>query len=75
MYSSNGTSNYSLGTVATYSCNPGFVLDLSSDGSETSICEDDGDDDAEGVFTGQPPTCTRKFCASCSSRLFFDFLV
>ena len=58
-YSSVGTPNYSLGTVATYSCNTGFSLDLSA-GSETRTCVDDGDNDVEGVFIGQAPTCVRK---------------
>ena len=58
-YSSTGAPNYSLGTTANYSCNTGFSLDLSA-GSETRTCVDDGDNDAEGVFDDQAPTCVRK---------------
>ena len=59
MYSPDSVSNYSLGTTATYSCNTGFSLDFSA-GSRTRTCVDDGDNDAEGVFNGQAPTCVRK---------------
>ena len=59
LYSNAGTPNYPLTTVATYSCNAGFVLDLSV-GSETRTCIDDGDNDAEGVFDMQEPACVRK---------------
>ena len=58
-YTPDRVPNYNLGTTATYSCNTGFSLDLSA-GSETRTCVDDGDNDAEGVFTGQAPTCVRK---------------
>ena len=58
-YAPDSVSNYSLGTRATYSCNTGFSLDLSAS-SETRTCVDDGDNDAEGVFNGQAPTCVRK---------------
>ena len=58
-YSNAGTPNYALGTVATYSCDSGFVLDLSV-GSEMRTCIDDGDNDAEGVFDMQEPACVRK---------------
>ena len=58
-YEPDSVSNYSLGTTATYSCNTGFSLDLST-GSETRTCVDDGDNDAEGVFNSQAPTCVRK---------------
>ena len=58
-YAPDSVPNYSLGTTATYSCNAGFSLDLSA-GSDTRTCVDDGDNGAEGVFTGQAPTCVRK---------------
>ena len=51
--------NYSLGTTAAYFCTTGYSLELSA-GSETRTCLDDDDDDAEGVFNGQAPTCVRK---------------
>ena len=59
-YSNPGTPNYPLGTIATYSCDAGYVLDLTSGGSETRTCIDDGDNDAEGVFSGQAPACIGK---------------
>ena len=58
-YAPDSISNYSLGTIATYSCNAGFSLDLSA-GSEIRHCKDDGDNDTEGVFDGQAPTCICK---------------
>ena len=58
-YAPDSVPNYSLGTIATYSCNVEFSLDLSA-GSETRTCIDDGDNDAEGVFDGQAPTCVCK---------------
>ena len=58
-YAPDSISNCSLGTTATYSCNTGFSLDLYA-GSETRTCVDDGDNDAEGVFNGQAPTCVLK---------------
>ena len=58
-YAPDSVQNYSLGTTATYSCNAGFSLDLSA-GSETRTCVNDGNDDAEGIFDLQAPTCVRK---------------
>ena len=63
--------NYELGTVAMYSCNPLFVLDLSLGGTMTRTCVDDGDNDAEGIFDGQAPTCVRKFHQNSSSITIF----
>ena len=59
-YSTAGSPNYPPGTVATYSCNDGFVLDLIGGGSETRTCEDDGDGDALGEFSGTAPSCVGK---------------
>ena len=56
-YSTTGTPNYALGTVATYFCNTGFVLDLTGGSTVMRTCEDDGDGDALGEFTGQAPLC------------------
>ena len=53
--------NYELGTVATYSCDAGFVLDFTLGGTVMRTCVDDGDNDAEGIFDGQAPICVRKF--------------
>ena len=52
--------NYALGTVATYSCNAGFVLDLSV-GSEMRTCVDGDGMDAVGLFNHEAPSCVRKF--------------
>ncbi len=56
-YALDTTPDNVLGTVATYACNPGFVLDLSPGVSEMRTCVDDMDNDAEGVFD---PRCVRK---------------
>ena len=56
---------YDLGTVATYDCDPGFVLDLSLGGSEMRPCMDDNGLDAIGVWSGQEPICVRKLLALC----------
>ena len=53
--------NYELGTVATYSCDPGLVLDLTLGGSVMRTCVDNVDNDAEGIFDGQAPFCVCKF--------------
>ena len=50
--------------MATYTCDAGFVLDLSLGGSVTRTCFDDMDNDAEGLFSGQAPACIRKFIIS-----------
>ena len=56
-YAPDDTPNYALGTVATYSCNTGYVLDLTV-GSRTRTCTDDDNVmDAIGEFSGQAPTC------------------
>ena len=51
---------YNLGTVATYDCDTGFVLDLSLGGSEMRTCVGDIGPDAEGLFDNQAPICVRK---------------
>ncbi|XP_064387566.1 uncharacterized protein LOC135335869 isoform X2 [Halichondria panicea] len=61
-YAPDITSNYDLGTVATYACDAGFFLDLSLGGSEMRTCFNDLDNDAEGVFSGQAPRCIRIEC-------------
>ena len=58
-YSSTGSPNYALETVATYSCYAGYVLNLFV-GFEMRTCEDDGDNDALGVFSGGTPSCVGK---------------
>ena len=59
-YAPDTTPDYDLGTVAIYSCDTGFVLDLSLGASEMRTCVDDMDNDAEGVFDRQAPICIRK---------------
>ncbi len=59
-YAPDDTPNYNLGTVATYECDTGFVLDLSLGGSMTRTCVDDNGLDAIGVFNTQAPRCIRK---------------
>ena len=41
-----------FGSVATYSCNDGFRLE----GEETRECQ------ANSLWSGRAPTCTRKYC-------------
>ena len=60
-YAPNNTPNYDLGTVATYNCDAGFVLDLSLGGSVTRTCVDDNGLDAIGEFNNQAPRCIRKW--------------
>ena len=60
--------------MATYACNAGYILDLSV-GSETRTCIDDGDMDAEGVFTLQAPQCIRKSTCNHSVETSFRMLV
>ncbi len=60
VYATDVTSDFDLGTTATYSCNEGYTLDLSI-GVEVRTCIDDGDN-AVGVFSDQEPACVRKYC-------------
>ncbi len=60
VYATDVDPNFDLGTTATYSCDDGYTLDLSI-GVEVRTCIDDGDNDAEGVFSGQEPACVRKY--------------
>ena len=59
-YTIDNTPNYELDSVATYACDPGFVLDLSLGGSQLRSCVDDNGLDAIGVFDRQAPICVRK---------------
>ena len=59
-YTIDNTPNYDLGTVATYVCDAGFVLDLSLGRSEIRTCIDDNGLDTIGVFDRQAPRCVRK---------------
>ncbi len=59
-YAPETTPDYDLGTVATYTCDAGFVLDLSLGGSVMRTCVDDMDNVAIGEFDRQEPRCIRK---------------
>ncbi len=59
-YAPDNTPNYDLGTVATFTCKTGFVVDLSLGGYEIRTCMDDNGVDAIGVFDRQAPRCVRK---------------
>ena len=56
VYNVDMTAPYDLGTVATYSCNPGFGL---RGGNVIRTCMDAGDG-SDGRFDGEAPTCERK---------------
>ena len=73
-YSTTGSPNYALGTVATYSCNTGFVLDLSV-GFEMRTCVDDGDNDALREFSGTAPSCVGESVLLQTTPLQENFLL
>ena len=56
-YATDTMANFVQGTIATHSCDNGFVLN----GSVTRTCMDNGMDFV-GVWSGSAPTCARKFC-------------
>ncbi len=58
-YSPDVTTDYDLGTNATYTCEAGFYLE----GNEVQMCMDDDGMDAIGVWSGQEPSCVRKLSA------------
>ena len=64
VYDPDMTADYDLGTVATHSCDNGFVLQ----GPLTRTCIDDDGLDAVGVWSDSDnvPTCARKFTIFCS---------
>ena len=56
-YSRNPTNgSYILGTVATYSCSPGFGLSS----TQSRVCVGDGDSRVVGRFNGSEPSCEGK---------------
>ena len=56
-YSGNATNElYIYGTVATYSCPPGFGLNS----NQTRVCTGDGSSEVVGRFNGSEPTCEGK---------------
>ncbi len=64
-YSLDVTSDYDLGTNATYTCEAGFFLE----GDEVRTCMDDDGMDAIGVWSGQEPICVRKLCAKIKQNV------
>ena len=52
MFSPDTTSPFSTGTLATYKCDPGYVLE----GEAVRVCEDEGTVD----WSGNPAVCTGK---------------
>ncbi len=60
VYATDMSPDFELTTTATYSCNAGYFLDLSV-GNEVRTCIDDNDNDADGIFTGQAPSCVREY--------------
>ena len=58
--------DYDIGTIATYECNPGFILV----GVITRDCVDSAD--GTGVFEGEAPICERKKFDNCSLHLDYN---
>lgn len=56
-YATDTMANFELGTVATHSCEIGFVLL----GAVTRICMDDDGMDNIGVWSGSTPTCAGRY--------------
>ncbi len=56
-YKPGGLPKYSLGTLATYSCNNGFIFDMSTESKKRTCKEDIG---IIGVWNGLQPFCVRK---------------
>ncbi len=57
-YSSDDTANYSIDTVATYSCVEGYFLEM-NDTERTCKDDEDGIDDI-GEWSGEEPHCVRE---------------
>ena len=53
VYDADNLTEFSLSTVATFTCNQAFSLD----GNSTRICMDDDQADTIGVWSGQMPSC------------------
>ena len=49
-----------LGSTATYSCNPGFLIDVSQGGSVVVTCL------ASGLWSDTAPACIRKYKQMCN---------
>ena len=59
-YASDTTAPYDIGTLATYSCDPGFGL---NGGVEVRTCSGDGSS-VNGIWTGTAPTCEGRKCSA-----------
>ncbi len=62
-YSPDVTSDYDLGTEATYTCKAGFYINTTG-ANQVRRCVDDDGMDAVGGWNGQEPSCVRKLCES-----------
>ncbi len=58
MYNPDMTAPYSVNTVATYMCNPGYELNVDT-GNEIRTCEEGGVPGSSADFDGDAPTCER----------------
>ena len=56
-YTTDMMADFEVATVATHSCDAGFVMQ----GSTTRTCVDDDGMDNVGVWTESPPTCARTY--------------
>ncbi len=60
-YEPDGLPNYSLGTLATYACNNGFIFDMPTESKErTCILIEDIGMRFVGVWNGFQPFCVRE---------------
>ena len=53
------TNTNQFGSVCTYTCNSGYAL--SNNSLTNTTCNDDGDNDADGEWSSNPPECIGKF--------------
>ncbi len=58
-YAPDNIPDYNFNTVATYTCDDGFALELRG-GNEMRTCVDAGGGSRIGRFDGMAPTCIRK---------------
>ena len=61
-YAADTTADFSIGTIATHTCNAGYALV----GGVTRTCVDDDQADSVGVWSGTAPSCEgRDVCDTC----------
>ena len=53
------TNTNQFGSVCTFTCNSGYAL--SNNNLTKTTCNDDGDNDAEGEWSSNPPQCLGMF--------------